>query len=279
MKNRLLLVILLAQASSAGLVGPISFGTLANLTGFTRSQVKVQLQKLKELGLVSGVVPGVTGANLFGVSGSYIYLNVLHPCWSGFFTGWRAVCLDASLWSDISDEESSSLRFLDASSRNELVKRPEVRRYLRNLMLILVSRVLSQHWNALQLGYWIDVLQMRWFLPEKRLRNELPDSFDNLFSVFADIASRIQGELCKGDMVLSEKVGLDDRGTWSFCVLPQFDGWLRPVVVLTNCPFFSSEIDVNWLRSSKHDLWVENGLVTSPNSAPMKLRSRKPKVI
>lgn len=278
-KNRLLLVILLVQASPAGRVGPISFGTLSNLTGFTRGQVRVQLQKLKELGVVSGVVPGVTGAALFGVSESYIYLNILHPCWGDSFTGWRAVCLDASLWPDVLDEESKRIRLLDASSHDELVRRPELRRYFRNLMLILISSVLSQHWISLRTGGWEDVLRMRLALPGRRLRNELPASFDSLFPGFADIATRLQSELCKGDVGLSEKIGLGDSKAWSFCVLPQFDDRLRPLVVLTDCPYLSSEIDVNWLRTSAHNLWVAKGLVTSPNAAPLKLRSRKPKLL
>lgn len=279
-KNRLLLLILLDRASFTGRVGPISFGTLSKLTGFTLNQTKVQLQKLKEMGLVSGVVPGVTGATLFGVAKSYIYLNLLHPYWSDFFPGWRAVCLDASLCCGILSDEGESLhRLMGASRYAELVKRPELQRYFHNLMLMLISGVLSRDWHDLRLENWTGILQMRRLLGDKRLRARLPASFDDLFPRFARIANQLQIGLCNGDKDLMTRIGLDSSGPWCFCVLPQFGDQSRPIVILTNCPLLSSEIDASWLRRADHDLWVAKGLVTSPDDAPLKIRSRKPKAI
>jgi len=283
--NRLLLVILLDQAGPGGMVGPISFGELAKLTGFKPDQIKGQLQRLKEIGLVSGVVPGVTGATLFGKAKSYIYLNFLHPYWSDSFPGWRAVCLDASLWQGITKNEGESLhRLMGASGHAELVKRPELRRYFRNLMLILISGALSRDWHYLRLGDLADTFQMWRAEVGKLLRAELPASFDPWFLLgVADIADLLQSELCKGDSDLMTRIGLDPFDSlgpprpWHFCVLPQFGNQPQSMVILTNCPHLSGEIDANWLRTRGHDLWVEKGVVTSPDAAPRKLRSRKPK--
>lgn len=275
--NRLLLVILLDQANSMGRVGPTSLGELAKLTGFSLNQIKVQLQKLKEIGLVCGVVPGVTGATLFGKAKSHIYLNFLHPYWSYFFPGWRAVCLDSSLWQEIAKSEGDSLqRFMGENSRAELVSRPALGRYFRNLVLVLISDALSRHWHDLGLSNLTSVLQMRRVVADKLLRSQLPASHVEFFLTdVACIAQQLQSELCNGESDLKTRIGLEPPEPWRFCVLPQFGDQPQPMVVLTNCPHLWGEINAEWLRTSSPGQWVEKGLVTNPNAAPLKLRTHK----
>ena len=277
-KNRLLLVSLLDRAEFSGKVGPISIGDLAQMTGLGANQIKVQLQKLKELGLVSGVVPGATGGAVFGKVKSYIYLNFLHMYWCDFFLDLSAVCLDASLWQRIMKDESESLyRLMGDSSLDELVRRPELGSYFRNAMLMLISDILSLHWHDLRLNNAVSILQMGRGVILKFLKAQVPASnVDILLTVVASIASQIQTLLCKNEKGLMTRIGLEN---WHFCVLPQFGVHPQSMVVLTNCPHFPNRLDVNWLRTCSHDFWIMSGLMTSPDDAPLKLRSRRPGVV
>lgn len=273
--NRLLLVILLDREEHGGRLRPTSLGDLAKLTGFSPNQVKVQLQKLKEVGLVSGVVPGVSGAAVFGIAKSYIYLNLLHPFWGCFFPAWRAICLGAPIWQDISREESSILyRLMGDGGHAELRRRPELRRYFRNVVLVLISGVLSRSWHELRMNS-PTFLQGEQYFAERLLRAELPVSDIPWFMIqVRRIASQVQSKLCNGDGDLAEVIG---DASWSFCVLPDFSDCAQPLVVLTNCGSISNGIDSTWLRSNDHAHWIEKGLLTRPDAAPLKLRSRKPK--
>lgn len=275
-KNRLLLAILLDREELGGRLRPTSFGDLVKLTGFSPNQVKVQLQKLKEIGVVSGVVPGVTGTSVFGIAKSYIYLNLLHPFWSCFFPDWRAICLDTSLWQDASTEKDLYPLVGELISV-ELGRRPELKRYFHNLVLMLISDILSRYWHELRLNNLSSILQVGKYFAEKLLRVELSVS-DVPWFIFrvADIAGQIQEELFKGNSGLAEFVG---ETSWGFCVLPAFSVHAQPLVILTNCRGISSGIDSTWLRANGHARWIEVGLVTRPDAAPIKLRSCKSKLL
>lgn len=274
-KNRLLLAILLDREELGGRLKPTSLGDLVKLTGFSSDQIKGQLQKLKEIGLVSGVIPGVTGASVFGIAKSYIYLNFLHPFWSCFFPDWRAICLDASTWQDFSTSEDSAFHKLIGRDGNaELDRRSELKKYFRNFLVLFISRIFSRYWNELKMNVHVSIHQEE-HIVTRFLKTELPAS--DLFwfmVVLGNLASQLQSKLCSYDRALIETV---EDVSWKFCVLPNFNDQPQSLVVLTNCESVSRGVDSTWLRSNDHARWIEKGFATNPDAAPLKLRSRKPK--
>lgn len=76
--NRLLLAVLFGLADECGVVRRVWPKTIAQLVGMTGGQLRYQLEKLLDLGLIRAIVPGVTGQALFGVSPGAYFLNLSH---------------------------------------------------------------------------------------------------------------------------------------------------------------------------------------------------------
>ncbi len=272
--NRLLMAILLDYAEESGLVTTLGNADIAGLTGFTKNQVMVQLQKMKEWGLISGVISGVTGTALFGVAKNIIYINPLHPLWGKSFAGWQAIPLPVSLWNDVDFRIND---FFKTSQRVflELGARPELRRRLECYVLLRSSYFLTSHWSELRLsqGYGLEKLE-KIIVKDRVIKSTsgvvaMAIVISSLSLLIYEIAGIIQKEL------LTRKDDIDNDRSFRFLVLPPFSGQAQGVTVLTNSSDFVSVIDASWL--SKHPIrdWISCGLASDPKKAPKKYRSKK----
>lgn len=145
--NRLLLMTLLTMASKEGRIDSVSDARLTSMTGFTSTQLKGQMQRLKRLGFVSGVIPGVTCPDEFGRGKSYVYLNLLHPWWAIFYSEWRVIHLSPFIWEAVQAVERKAFRkIMRKASPEDLSETPswsvysrQVRMYLRHLVFVEAS--------------------------------------------------------------------------------------------------------------------------------------------
>lgn len=98
--NRLVLMVLLAHADDAGVVRGMGPAELAKLVGIRKDRFQRQVGKLKELGYIRGVVPGISGQRLFGVAPGAYYLNLAHPEYGDAAVGCASVVfeLDDLTW-------------------------------------------------------------------------------------------------------------------------------------------------------------------------------------
>lgn len=80
--NKLLMIVLLANATKTGVVNTLGKSDLRKLTGMTNDQLESQLNKLHKIGYIRRTVSGTTGEKLFGRVNSVYFLNLLHPDYS-----------------------------------------------------------------------------------------------------------------------------------------------------------------------------------------------------
>jgi len=262
-KNRALLVWLLCAASSVGVVRAVSDSDIALTLGFTRVQVRVQLQKLMAMGLVCGRVAGSTGSQILRKSKSYIYLNFLHPYWAHYFPGWRALSVSSIPFDGWMHNVCVGLA---SAGHPELAARVELRRSLLGFVLSLISDELnfyaadsgwSQNYGRLErkLGNFFRIDVPAGFV------FQISQSVGVLFDLLRDILFGSHGH----------SLSAADR----FCVLPPFGSGSGTLTVLTNCIYFQSDKNSWWFQQAPFDEKLRMGLVTDPDLVPRKYRARK----
>lgn len=78
---RLLLATLLSQANDRGVVQSAGTAFLAGLTGMSGERVRNNIAKLRSLGYIRQICPGISSRQLFGTIGSAFILNLHHRRW------------------------------------------------------------------------------------------------------------------------------------------------------------------------------------------------------
>jgi hypothetical protein len=270
--NRLLLLTLLLLASRGGRVDAVSDGDLAHLTGFTSTQVKGQMERLKQLGFVGGVIPGVTLPGEFGRAKSCIYLNLLHPWWAISYPGWRLIELHPSIWRPLLAVEPgifrSVMRRASLSVLSEAVQwsayAEQVRMYLRNLVLMQASESTQVFLAPSPSPEENDERVKKWISADL---NDLVASI--LISLRDDHGypiSRVMAE--SGSMILYPAFG-----TAPLQIDPDLTKRSGPML-LTNIAMLKGGIDSTWLDERNCGEWVKRGVVTDGSLAPRKYGSR-----
>lgn len=92
--NRLVLMVLLAHADACGVVRGMGPARLAELVGIKKDRFQRQVGKLRELGYIRAVVPGISGQRLFGVAPGAYYLNLAHPAYGDAAVGCVSVVFE-----------------------------------------------------------------------------------------------------------------------------------------------------------------------------------------
>lgn len=92
--NRLVLMVLLAHADDSGVVRGMGPARLAELVGIKKDRFQRQVGKLRELGYIRAVIPGVSGQRLFGVVPGAYYLNLAHPAYGDAAVGCVSVVFE-----------------------------------------------------------------------------------------------------------------------------------------------------------------------------------------
>jgi len=273
--NRLLMAVLLARADSFGYA---SLGTadLAKLMGFSKNQVKVQIQKLKDLGWLHGVVPGMSGRAPFRVVKTGYFLNLLHPDVVAFYPGLRAILLPPfPAWLGTSDQSIlRNFRF------NEFLGRPEVSAYIEHQVRMLTSNVLTEDWDGIG-------------TPRKDLTEPLARAFhrrmfmdsarddDLLASVGRLMAldAYQRAELIKSSLIEATLIEEEAVFTSVIRVLPRFSAVQQGVALL--CAGFDrlptifqcgSDQPLAINATTRRDL-ILAGLLSDPHDVPSKYRS------
>lgn len=271
--NRLLLMTLLLLASREGRVDAVSDGDLAHLTGFTSTQVKGQMERLKQLGFVGGVIPGVTLPGERGRAKSCIYLNLLHPWWAIFYPRWRLIELRPSIWRPLLAAEPgifrSVMRWASSSVLSETVQwsayAEQVRMYLRNLVLMQASESTQVFLAPSPSPEENDKRAKKW------ISADLTDLVASIvISLRDDHEYPVARVMVEGEsMILYPAFGTAPL---------QIDADLtkRPgPMLLTNIAVLKGGIDSAWLNERNCGEWVKRGVVTDGSLAPRKYGSRK----
>lgn len=89
--SRLLLATLLALSDEKGVVRDAGISTLVVHTGMGPDRIRNHISKLRELGYIRRVVPGVSSSRLFGTVGSAYILNLKHD-------SYRESAYSGTLW-------------------------------------------------------------------------------------------------------------------------------------------------------------------------------------
>ena len=269
--NALLLATLLELADDGGRVYPAAAKRLAALTGFNANdQLKTQMKRLQELGFVSRVIPGVFSSKLFGNAKSCIYLNLLHPCWDGIYSGYKAIPIHLKAWPDFNRDECVLRRHTEAAAMEEMAVRPEIAAYFRNFVMTLISRMMSMHrtqaWENRTLSVDIRKAFQRYEIPE----SDLVWFLRTLWGIAVRLRDKIYFD---NDVTLEQQEGQE----WSFTVIPGDVNWgagetssiATPlVVVVSNCPYLSRAIDVSWFATRRINEWIPVGLFGHGTSTP-----------
>lgn len=261
--NALLLATLLDLADEGGRVYPAAVKRLAALTGFNpNDQLKTQMIRLQELGFVSRMVSGVFSSKLFGNAKSCIYLNLLHPCWGGIYSEYKAIPIDLKTWRDFERDEGILRRHTEVAAMKEMVERPEVAAYFRNFVLTLISRMMSMHrtqaWENRTIGANIREAFARYKIPKENLVWFMR----KLCAMAVDLRDRIYID---NGVTLEQQEAQD----WKFIVIPGDGKWdtnetssiVPPlVVVVTDCPYVRRAFDVSWFVTRHVVEWIPVGL-------------------
>lgn len=271
--NRLLLMVLLLLASKEGRIDAASDRDLARLTGFTSTQVKCQMERLKQLGFVGGVVSGVTWPGESGKGKSYIYLNLLHPWWATLYPGWRLIELHPSTWQHLLAVErdifSSLMRRASPSELNEDTRwsaySKQIQMYLRNLVLMQASESTQVFLERNPNSGTAEGRTTEWLSVD--LRKMVASIVISLMDDHAYPESRAMDA---GESLMlyppfgSAPLQIDDDP--AKCSGP---------MLLTNIAMLTGGIDSAWLSERTFSRWVEQGIVTDGSLAPRKYGSRK----
>ena len=271
--NRLLLMTLLLLASREGRVDAVSVGDLASLTGFTSMQVKGQMERLKQLGFVGGVVPGVTWPGDFGKGKSYVYLNLLHPWWATLYPGWRLIELHPSIWQSLLtvERETFRRRMRSASARelNETARwsaySEQIQMYVRNLVLMEASET-TREFLAQDSRWQSDERR-----PKKWISTDLSEASASIVICLRHSHGYPESRMIKASesMMLYPPFG-------SVPLQIDIDPTKRiGPMLLTNIALLKGGIDSAWLAERPYSKWVKHGIITDGSVAPRKWGSLK----
>lgn len=159
--NRWLLAVLVSHADKLGVVRGLGMSRLRQLSGLRESTLKLQLNRLVELGLIRSQVPGVSSSFFVGAKiSTTFFLNLNHPLLGLQIDGCAVLVLHES---GFDRREAFCVR---ASSNVQ----PVIERYFRQLRAEVfnvfclrldgyASYLLASHWNALSSPVCPDLTQ------------------------------------------------------------------------------------------------------------------------
>lgn len=273
-RNRLLLAVLLSAADSFGYAS-LGSAELIKRTAFSKNQLKVQIQKLKDLGWLHGLIPGFSGKQPFRIVKTGYFLNLLHPDIWGFDPELKAVLLPPHpAWLG-SAAQALSMNF-DAL---ELSSQSEVAAYLDHEVSNVASHILTKDWPDISLDQEECARQLgkvfnRRMLSRRALETSLMDLIGYTMAEYA----YQRAYLIQRDLISC--VGTDEVPTASSIrALPQFSAAQQGVVVL--CRGFvdlptildgSSGLPLSFDSRTRKRL-IQAGLLSDPYDAPLKYRS------
>jgi hypothetical protein len=271
--NRLLLMALLLLASKEGRVDAASDRDLARLTGFTSTQVKGQMERLKQLGFVGGVVSGVTWPGESGKGKSYVYLNLIHPWWAMLYPGWRLIELHPSTWQPLlaieRDIFRSLMRRASPSELNEHTRwsaySKQIQMYVRNLVLMQASES-TQVFLAPSANSGAD---------EGRTTKWLSVDLSDLVASIVISLRDGHGYPISRAMEAGESMMLYPPFGSAPLQIDSDPAKRAGPMLLTNIAMLTGGIDGAWLSERNCGKWVKQGIVTDGSLAPRKYGSRK----
>lgn len=128
--NRMVLLVLLAEADACGVIWHRSSAWIARTSGMPVQRARRNLAKLWRLGYLRNIVPGVSGKEMLGKCPSIYYLNLAHPAFDEKWGGRGFVMELHGARDGLESEVRQWFRALDADADAENREDDEDKRYI-----------------------------------------------------------------------------------------------------------------------------------------------------